>query len=237
MIDLTIDIGNTSAKAALFDGGKLVEVLHGDDLLRGVPNVDRAILVSTRGDVSEIEREARAKAGLFVRFDHSTPVPIKNLYATPEPLGSDRLAAAAGAHTLRPDCTVRVVDFGTAITYDVVTAAGEYLGGNISPGAESRFRALYDYTSSLPLCSLPEGDRLFPARDTKSAIAEGVAAGIVAETEYYIAVSHEQYGAPAVIFTGGDADYFARRVKFPIFVASELVFEGLNAILEHNANL
>jgi type III pantothenate kinase len=130
-----------------------------------------------------------------------------------------------------------VVDFGTAITYDLVTAAGEYRGGNISPGAAIRFRALHEFTRTLPLCSLPGDESDFPADNTRSAMENGVVAGIVAETEHYITTVRERFGDVGVIFTGGDANYFAGRVKFPIFVVSELVFEGLNAILEHNANL
>ncbi len=189
--------------------------------------------------VPEIEEEVRRRAGFFVKFDHTTPVPLKNLYATPQTLGYDRLAAAVGAHSLYPDRTMLVVDFGTAITCDIVTAAGEYLGGSISPGAASRFRALHDYTEALPLCELRADEKLsgFPARDTRSAIEQGVIQGIVAETEYRISVAEEKFPGAGVIFTGGDAEYFAERVKFPIFAVSELVFKGLNAILEYNANL
>ena len=239
MINLTVDIGNSSAKAALFDGGEPVEVFQGDGFVQRLPAVDRAVLVSTRGGVTEIEREVKARARFFLRFDTTTPVPLKNLYATPETLGADRLAAAVGAHSMFPDRTMLVVDFGTAITYDIVTGAGEYLGGNISPGASTRFRALHEFTDALPLCELPEAEAggTFPARDTKTAIAEGVAAGIVAETEHYIARTRMNFPDAGVIFTGGDADYFAGRVNFPIFAVSELVFRGLNAILEHNANL
>ncbi len=267
-LNLTVDIGNSSSKAALFERGGLIEVLPvvGDKL--NFTSYDKAILVSTRGEVPAIEREMKKRAWFFIKFDHTTPLPIENLYATPETLGADRLAAAVGAHTLYPDRTMLIVDFGTAITYDIVTAGGQYLGGNISPGAGSRFRALHDYTEALPLCGLPGAhpsvktdgnsykefsshrglkpsnleDRAgeimeFSARDTKTAIESGVVTGIVAETERYIAVSQQRFGVSGVIFTGGDADYFARQVKFPIFAVSELVFQGLNAILEHNANL
>jgi type III pantothenate kinase len=245
-MNLTVDIGNTSAKAAVFEDGRLVETLGSagspsvEEWMRsrrGGSTIEKAILVSTRGEVPGIENELRESAGFFVKFDHTTPVPIRNLYGTPATLGYDRLAAAVGAHTLYPGRAMLVVDFGTAITYDMVTAAGEYLGGNISPGAGIRFRALHEYTRTLPFLDLPDSTLQFPARETRTAIEQGVAEGIVAETEHYIAVSREKYGVSGVIFTGGDADYFAGRVKFPIFAVSELVFEGLNAILEHNANL
>jgi type III pantothenate kinase len=261
MINLTVDIGNTSVKAALFEGGRLVETLgrEGSPPVegwlrsgRGGGCFDGAIVASTKREVVEIEEEIRRRGGFFLKLDHTTPVPVKNLYASPQTLGADRLAAAVGAHTLYPGRTVLVVDFGTAITFDIVTAAGEYLGGNISPGAGSRFRALHEFTGSLPLLGLPAGeeeplrrplaatppgDGNFPARDTKTAIESGVVTGIVAETERYIERAREKFGAIETIFTGGDADYFAERVKFPIFASSDLVFQGLNAILEYNAKL
>jgi type III pantothenate kinase len=240
-VNLTVDIGNSSAKAALFDsaGGQWrIERIAVEELLADFPEgIDRAIMVSTAGAAPELENAIKGRVARFIKFDHTTPLPIENLYSTPATLGADRLAAAVGAHTLFPDRTMLVVDFGTAITYDIVTAEGQYLGGNISPGAGMRFRALHDYTEALPLGKLPEGESTFPARDTLSAIESGVVRGIVAETEHYITASREMYGASGVIFTGGDAEYFARQVNFPIFAVSELVFQGLNAILEHNANI
>jgi type III pantothenate kinase len=243
-LNITVDIGNSSAKAALFDEGRLVEAFPianykiaersttGRELR--ITNCDKVIMVSTRGEVPEIERVMREKAGRFVKFDHTTPVPIKNLYGTPETLGYDRLAAAVGANAVYPGENVLIVDFGTAITYDVVTAAGEFLGGNISPGAGMRFRALSEQTATLPLGGLPEAMPEFPAKSTREAIESGVAMGIVAETEYYAGVAKHKYGEIKIIFTGGDADYFVRRVNFPIFATSDLVFYGLNAILEYN---
>ena len=246
-MNLTVDIGNSSAKAALFDEGRLVEVITNYELriTNAAPDelpeiVDRAIVVSTRGEAAaEIEEDVRRRAKFFVRLDHTTPVPVKNLYATPETLGADRLAAAVGAVALQPGRTMLVVDFGTAITYDIVTAGGEYLGGNISPGAAMRFRALHEFTDALPLCGFPDAaddTPEFPARDTKTAIESGVVAGIVAETEYRIEEARKKFGDVGVIFTGGDAEFFAGRVKFPIFAVSDLVFQGLNAILDYNAN-
>jgi type III pantothenate kinase len=237
-VNLTVDIGNTSAKAALFDGERLVETLQGEARIARLPDVDKAIVCSTRGNETELERIVRRMARMvFVKFDHTTAVPLQNRYSTPATLGPDRLAAAVGGHVIRPRSNVLVVDFGTAITFDVVTAAGEYMGGNISPGAASRFRALHEHTGRLPQLGLPAMEDLsFPATDTKSAIESGVAMGIVAETERYITLAREKFGDLEIIFTGGDADYFAKLVKFPIFASSDIVFRGLNAILEHDAN-
>jgi type III pantothenate kinase len=270
-VNLVIDIGNTAVKAALFEITNCelrVTRIAPETLLENLPQkVDRAIVVSTRVGETELERVVREaleeRAGRFVKLDHSTPVPLKNLYGTPETLGYDRLAAAVGAAAMFPGKAVLVVDFGTAITFDVVTAAGEFLGGNISPGAALRFRALHEGTGALPSGSLPE-EVEFPARTTKAAIESGVVRGIIAETEHYIEAAREKFGDIEIIFTGGDAEYFAERVKIPtfnfaslildrlrlgklqtslrfrspytIFAVSDLVFQGLNAILEHNAN-
>jgi type III pantothenate kinase len=234
-LNLTVDIGNSAVKAALWDGGRLVRTVESGEWK--VESYDRAIVVSTREAVSaEIEAEIRRRAGFFIKFDYTTPVPVKNLYATPATLGADRLAGAVGAHALFSNRTMLVVDFGTAITYDVVTAVGEFLGGSISPGAGIRFRALHEFTEALPLCGLPR-EVEFPGRDTRTAIENGVATGIVAEVERYIAAAGEKFPGAGVIFTGGDADYFAGRVKIPTFAVPELVLRGLNAILEYNANL
>ncbi len=132
-----------------------------------------------------------------------------------------------------------VVDFGTAITFDVV-AERAFHGGNISAGAAMRFRALNEFTEKLPLVALSAADLQcksmnFPATDTVSAIRSGVVEGIVAEVERYVARAERQFGPMRVVFTGGDAGYFAERVNFPIFVASELVLSGLNVILNYNA--
>lgn len=233
-MNLAIDIGNSNIKAALFEGGKLVRTIDPDEL--NAASFDKAIVVSTRGEQTGIEKTIRERADYFITLDHSTPVPLKNLYATPHTLGYDRLAAAVGATVLFPGEAVLIVDFGTAVTFDLVSAEGEFLGGNISPGAQSRFRALHEFTGKLPMLGLKPGEDVFPARDTTSAIESGVVMGIVAETERYAELAGARFGDVRVIFTGGDAEYFAGRLNFPIFVASTLVFYGLNAILEHNAN-
>ncbi len=242
-MNLTIDIGNTFVKMALMDQGQIVDTFrmrgHEPDAVDAIfmecPAIDKAILVCTREGMDGLEKDVSGRVKQYIRFDHAVPVPIKNLYATPLTLGYDRLAAAVGAHTIYPNHPVLAVDFGTAITYDIVTAAGEFLGGNISPGAQSRFRALNEYTSTLPLLELADNDS-FLGKTTDSAIENGIAWGIVFETDGYIQALGKEYEGIKIIFTGGDANYFAKRVKNTIFATSDLVFYGLNAILEYNAN-
>ena len=243
-MNLAVDIGNSFAKLALLEEGQIVDTFRtalADEaffasVLRDYPTVDRAILLSSRGDVPDVERWLAKQIPHFIRFDASVPVPIRNGYATPETLGPDRLAAAVGARSIYPDAPVFVVDFGTAITLDLVTADGEYLGGNISPGVAMRFHALHDHTRTLPLCELPQHTETI-GRNTSAAIESGVVLGIVREVEGYIRELEERYSGLKIIFTGGDANYFAKRLKSAIFATCDLVVYGLNTILEYNAKL
>ena len=126
------------------------------------------------------------------------------------------------------------MDFGTAITIDLVTAAGEFKGGNISPGAMTRFRALHDYTSKLPLRSLSD-DTMLISTNSNQAVESGVINGIVYEIEGYITRLSQDYEDLKIIFTGGDGNFFAKRLKNTIFAIYDLVVYGLNRILEYNA--
>jgi type III pantothenate kinase len=163
---------------------------------------------------------------------HETPLPIKNLYATPQTLGCDRLAAVVGAAHLYPNQNLLVIDAGTAITYELLSAKGEYLGGNISPGISLRFKALHHYTGKLPLCE--RADSYAPVgTDTQSAIAAGVLNGVLYEVQANVEQFSLKIPNLIAILTGGDADFFANRLKKPIFVVCDLVLIGLNRILEH----
>ena len=90
----------------------------------------------------------------FVFLDETVSLPIKVQYKTPKTLGKDRLAAAVGANYLQPGKDLLVIDAGTAITYELIDASGSYLGGNISPGMTTRFRALNLFTEKLPLVGI-----------------------------------------------------------------------------------
>ncbi len=244
-MNLIIDIGNSSIKVAVSEGGKIVrsfreESLSSDKIERILsenPGINAAIVCSVRGEddwgADGLNALLRERLPFVITLDHTTPAPIKNLYSTPETLGYDRLAAAVGAMAMFPGENVLTVDFGTAITIDMVTAAGEFVGGNISPGAQTRFRALNAFTGSLPLRELTDG--IMPLGDsTNTAVEGGVVNGIVYEIEGYIRDISARFGKLRVIFAGGDANFFAKRLKNPIFVTCDLVICGLDHILEYN---
>ncbi len=241
-MNLAIDIGNTLAKMAVIDNGQVVDTFKFEDfspqdaeqVLRAYPAIDAAIMISARM-AGPIKEYIRARVDRFVDFTCDTPVPLENLYKTPRTLGPDRMASAVGAATLFPGTNLMVVDFGTAITVDMVTAAGQFLGGNISPGAGMRLRALHQFTERLPLGQLREQTELL-GTTSKSAVESGVVDGIVYEIEGYIARLEARHGELKIIFTGGDANFFVKRFKNPIFATYDLVAYGLNRILEYNAN-
>ena len=206
-----------------------------DAIMERFPLIDKAIVSSTGASGDAVFAMVGRRVKYALRLSHSTPVPLQNGYSTPETLGADRLAAAVGAQILYGRRNMLIVDFGTAITVDLVTD-GVFRGGNISPGVGARFRALHDYTSTLPLCS-PTDERPELGTSTLTAIEQGVMRGIEHEIEGYIADFGGRYENLCTIFTGGDAIFFVKRIKNTIFASRDLIFIGLNGILEYNAEI
>ncbi|MBQ0030666.1 MAG: type III pantothenate kinase [Paludibacteraceae bacterium] len=240
-MNLTIDQGNTSVKVALFDNGELVHLERverlSSDVLDGVcaafPTIS-GVIVSSVGDRSKLDLDAlRSRFPSMLMLDHSTPVPVQNCYGTPHTLGMDRLASCIGANALSPNVPLLVVDMGTCITIDFVTPDGRFLGGNISPGMQMRFKALHQYTSALPLVAAPDSEPLIGSCTT-DAIAAGVVNAITFEIEGYVARFKEKYPNLLVYLTGGDAFYFEKRLKNCIFANPNLLLIGLNRILTFN---
>lgn len=247
---LTVDMGNTAVKIVVFDEDRIVYRHRTEawndtlaaELVAGY-RPQSAIVSSTRslGDevVASIDRAIR-EAGYeapVVRLTGLTPTPLRNLYATPETLGPDRLAAAVGGAALFPEQNLLIVDFGTAITYDLVSSRGEYLGGNIAPGMDMRYQSLHRSAAFLPLeegdTEGRRGEKI--GKKTADAIKLGVIDGICYETEGYIQNWESCYKKLTTIFTGGDAKCFEKKIKNTIFAELDLVSIGLNKILEYNA--
>ena len=130
-----------------------------------------------------------------------------NDYRTPQSLGTDRMAAVAGALKMLPGENVLVIDVGSCVTYDVLTADGHYLGGNIAPGLLMRFCSMHEHTARLPLVSA-DGERLSLGRDTETALRAGALKGIEYEIEGYVKDLHNRFGQVKVVLTGGDSDHF-----------------------------
>ncbi len=240
VVNLIVDIGNTNAKVAVFDGDDMVEVLVGSNRqLDSVAtlcvkyNLQRGIVASVV-PLSDEVREQLVLSGVSLLFlDCDTPLPIVNLYKTPRTLGYDRIAAVVGASAICPNKDLLVIDAGTCITYEFVDAQGRYWGGNISPGMQMRFKALNQFTGKLPLIA-PVGDMPFWGDSTETAIRAGVRKGLDFEISGYIAAMRYKYPELLVFLTGGDEFSFDESIKSIIFADRFLVLKGLNRILNYN---
>ena len=240
-MNLVIDIGNSRIKLSVFNRGDVIFTVPLDEitpeniqmLKDEHPSLNKAIL-STVKDVSPgLKNYLAANFDTFIVLDAETPLPIENLYQTKKTLGKDRIAAVVGAFDLYPNTNILIIDAGTAITFDIINEAGQYLGGNISPGLEMRFKALNQFTGRLPLVQKNDFENLY-GRTTEEAIRAGVQHGVVFETDKAIETFKEFYNNLKVIITGGDANFFDKKLKNSFFVHFNLTALGLNRILEHN---
>ena len=201
--------------------------------ISSMPKADACIVSSVSVVKQEITEALKQKSAYFMEFTSETPVPVNNLYKTPESLGKDRLAAIVGANSLFPNNDVLVFDFGTAMTIDFVDKSGNYHGGNISPGLNMRFRALHDYTKKLSLQSQTDDYKLL-GDTTASAIISGVQNGMIFEINNYIEHFVKLFPGLVIIFTGGDTFFFVNKILMRTFVEPNLVFIGLEKIIKFN---
>ena len=240
-MNLIIDQGNTQIKIGVFDKWLLV---HSDshDILDKIKlqnivqkyNISKCILSSVIDPVKNgLINDLESVIPGFIQLSHKTPLPFKIDYKTPETLGKDRIAVVAGGTYLYPGRDLLIIDAGTAITYEFVTKDGIYHGGNISPGLQMRYKALNYFTSRLPHPDFKDQDELL-GKSTEEAIHAGIQWGMVNEIEGYINRLEADFPEILILFTGGDANFFVKKLKKRIFVDLNLVLTGLNRILEYN---
>jgi len=240
-MNLVIDQGNTVTKLAVFSRDEMLErfIIPGPDVIQikevvdKYPGINKGILSSVSEYGLDLTDFLQNRLGQLIILNAATPLPIKNLYVTKETLGYDRIADAVGAYTIYPGFNVLIIDAGSAITVDLLTAEGEFYGGNISPGLDLRFRALHEFTKKLPKIEKKEKYPLL-GKTTEEAILAGVLNGAVFELDGYIDKLKNQYKDLEIILTGGDINYFDKKLKNSIFVHSNLNLTGLNRILEYN---
>jgi type III pantothenate kinase len=235
-MNLVIDSGNTSIKLGVFENGELKEIMSNPSVERlretasGL-SADNVIISSVSINPDELSSCFRAKNIIILNAE--TRLPFKNLYKTSQTLGTDRIAAVAGAKKLYPDNHCLVIDAGTCITFDFIDKENNYLGGSISPGITLRFKALNNFTARLPLVERKDKVELI-GNGTEEAILSGVMNGTAAELGSMIDAYKERFPDLKVIICGGDASFFESKIKQSIFAVPELVLIGLNRILEYN---
>jgi type III pantothenate kinase len=238
---ICIDAGNSLVKVAVMENSilrSLAAFVLTDTcaLMRHIASLPPAyacILSSVSIAGQEIMELLLQKAPYLMELTADTPVPIRNLYKTPETLGKDRLAAVVGAFSLFPHRDILVLDAGTALTIDFIDSEGNYRGGNISPGLDIRFRALHDYTRKLPLLTRTSDFETI-GDTTESAIISGVQNGIIFEINSYIHRFLHQFPKLITVLTGGDELFFADKLEKTIFAEPNLVYIGLEKIVTFN---
>lgn len=243
-MNLIIDIGNTRTKFSVFSYGEMLTTVpvdefkpeHIDVLKNEHQNLNNVILSATKNYSEKLKKALQQNFKQFIELNANTPLPIKNYYETKDTLGRDRIAAVVGAFDLYAKNNLLIIDAGTAITYDFINDKGQYLGGNISPGIDMRFKALNNFTEKLPLVSQKDNNKLF-GTSTENAIRTGVQNGVAYEVDRTIDTFKEFYNNLKVIITGGNAEFFEKKLKNSFFVHFNLIAMGLNRILEYNGEI
>ncbi len=221
-MNLAIDIGNTVAKWALFDGRTLLR--HGT----GERPAADCTLVCASGELPDWSE------GLQV-LTAETTLPIKLDYKTPATLGTDRIAAACGAWGLHPGEPCLIVDAGTCITVDYLDASGVYHGGAIMPGLKMSLRALNNFTAKLPMVDIDGVNKAAVlGRSTEECIVAGTLGATMLALAGFVAVYKEKNPALHVLLTGGDADRLTRAGATGWEQEPMLTLRGLNEIMMNN---
>lgn len=248
---LALDVGNSRIKIVACENDRDPDIHNWRPVLEKVVGADDpkalmhfiaplplrgAVMGVTGVDVPLLEEVLEQRFGnRFLRVTQFTPFPIRIEYATPLTLGIDRIAAAVAAQRNYPGKPIIVVDAGTALTIDVVSPAGTYLGGNITPGLQMRVRSLHQYTARLPKVDL-WGELPLWGHDTATAIRCGAVNGAMAEIDTMRQTAMCLWDQPCeLMVTGGDAKFFNPR-QLPHGYTSDdlLVAKGLICIYEHN---
>jgi type III pantothenate kinase len=234
---LTIDVGNSRIKVAVFEHNKQLNFLifEPKEALKNFENIFKKyfqiqkIILSSVGKLDKEVIDYIKNQYPTEIITHKSKFPFTNLYATPETLGIDRMVLAAGATLMFPNQNRLIIDAGTCITYDFVNVENQYLGGAISPGIKIRYKSLNDYTSKLPLLTLNDDFNII-GNSTKSGIHSGVINGVIFEIEGFISQYSLKNQDLTIILTGGDAEFLAKRLKSTIFANSNFLLESLNLL-------
>ena len=229
MANLLIDIGNTTLKASWAEGMTLGKTFRyqGEKKISFIlsqtsKQKPEIMVISNIRSFSnqEVER-LRGECGHLIILNDEV-LKERNL---PSYLTPDRAASIIASRYLFKGKGCTIFDFGATLTIDKIDSEGNYLGGNISLGCRTRLKALNRYSKNLPLVDFDD-DIPSLGNSVQTAIKSGVISGILFEINGYLSDNSENIS----VFTGGDANYFAKRMKNCIFAVCNLVLMGLALI-------
>lgn len=246
---LAVDIGNTNITVAYFINKRIVKKLKvptnscslygkcfaGLSAIAGKDGravkdviISSVVPLALSRFIMEINKTVNGKITILGR---DKTVPIKNLYRVRSEVGQDRLVNAFAAKTLYGAPCV-IVDFGTAVTFDVVSKKGDYLGGLILPGIEMSLSSLHKKTALLPRVELKPAPTII-GRDTVNSIRGGILFGLGAVCDGLSLKYRKILGAKTkIIATGGNATLIRRYAKSVEIVDEDLTLKGLQLISE-----
>lgn len=254
---LAVDVGNTTTHLGVFNGRTLAHEWRAFTDPRRTPDelalmfgqflelADLSFSRQITGVVmsSVVPRATKALRDMTLEYfgfhpvvvEAGTKTGIKVVTDNPRAVGADRVANAVGAHDRWPDEPVVVVDFGTAITVDAVSAAGEFLGGAIAPGLDSSATALATATALIPPVELAAPDAA-TGTSTDKAVRSGIVFGAAALADGLVErIVEESGGRARVVATGGSAALVVAHCRRIETIEPTLTLNGLRVIYDRNA--
>lgn len=255
---MAIDVGNTHITIGIFRGKSLLRTwrLHSnrqataDELgLRLVGLLDQATRQGDRVQGVVVASVVPTLDGPLdhacLQYLHQKPLNvmapgvrlgIDNRYKKPEEVGADRLVNAAAVRFLYRKAAI-IVDFGTATTFDCLSAKGDYLGGAICPGIDMAGEALASKTAKLPRVAFREAPPEALGRTTQESLQSGLFWGYIGLAEGLLKrLQREMGGSPMTIITGGLAPVIGPHLAKSALILPDLTLEGLRLIWEKNAH-
>ena len=253
---LTLDIGNTNMKTALFDGMEMKQYWRlstnrnrtSDEYGMAMMNllnhygIDRSevegiMMSSVVPQINfTIEHMCRSYFGMEpMKIEPGVKTGINIRYENPRELGSDRIANAVGAYELYGGPCI-TIDFGTATSFGAISAKGEFLGGAICPGLKLAADALTERTAKLPRFELVKPENVI-GRNTVTNMQAGIVYGYIGQIKYLVNRMKREMGVEGikVIATGGLAVLVAGESSVIDVMDGLLTLKGLRIIYEKNA--
>jgi len=254
---LTLDIGNTNMKSALFDGMEMKQYWRlstnrnrtSDEYGMAMMNllnhygIDRSqvegiMLSSVVPQINfTIEHMCRSYFGMDpMKIEPGVKTGINIKYENPRELGSDRIANAVAAYELYGGPCI-TIDFGTATSFGAISARGEFLGGAICPGLKLAADALTENTAKLPRFELVKPESVI-GRNTVANMQAGIVYGYIGQIKYLVNRMKREMGVDGirVIATGGLAVLVAGESSVIDVMDGLLTLKGLRLIYEKNAH-